>query len=92
MSTKRRVYSAEFKARVALEALQERETLAVLGSRHGVHPAVVGQWKKAAREGLAGVLGDRRAKVRAADAKLVARLYEEIGRLKMEVEFLKKTH
>ena len=47
MTTKnRKRFDAEFKARVALEALREQESLAQIGRRHGVHPVVVGQWKK----------------------------------------------
>jgi len=52
---------------------------------------LISDWKKAAREGLVDILGDRRQRSAADQAKLSARLYEEIGRLKMEVEFLKKT-
>lgn len=92
MARKRRVHSGKFKARVALDALKEKDTLAVLGSRHGVHPTVISQWKKAAREGLPDLLGDRRSSGEAADAKLLSRLYEEIGRLKMEVEYLKNAY
>ena len=52
MATQRNHYSAEFKAKVALEALKEQQTLAELGSCYGVHPTLVAQWKRQLRDGL----------------------------------------
>jgi putative transposase len=90
MSKPRKRYSPEFKAKVALEALKEQETLAELGSRFGLHPVVVGQWKKQLREGLPQVFSDRRVKAEQADAELQAQLYQQIGQLKVELDWLKK--
>jgi transposase-like protein len=92
MSKTRKTYTPEFKAKVALEALKEQETLAELGSRFGVHPVVVGQWKKQLREGLPQVFADRRTQAgqAEAEAELRDRLYQQIGQLKVELDWLKK--
>ena len=70
--TKRKRYSAEFKAKVALEALKGEETAAQLASRYGVHPNQVTQWKSQAKEGLAEVFvgkADRREKDHESEVK-----------------------
>jgi transposase-like protein len=90
MGTQRKQYSPEFKARVALEALKEQETLAEVGSRFGVHPVVVGQWKKQVRDGVSQVFADRRRKPDQAAEELQAQLYQQIGQLKVELDWLKK--
>jgi transposase-like protein len=90
MATQRKQYSPEFKARVALEALKEQETLAEIGSRFGVHPVVVGQWKKQLRDGVPQVFADRRRKPDRATEELQAQLYQQIGQLKVELDWLKK--
>ena len=90
MSTQRKRYSPEFKARVALEALKEQHTLAELASRFEVHPVVIGQWKKQLREELPRIFADRRQKQEQADAELQAQLYQQIGQLKVELDWLKK--
>lgn len=85
---KRRSFSKEFKAKVALEALRERETLAELASRYGVHPNQISSWKRQVRQALPEIFN---GKWKAEDQeKETARLYEEIGRLKVELDWLKK--
>ena len=59
MTGKRKRYSADFKAKVALEALRGELTTAQLASKHGIHQTMVGEWKKQAMEGLAAVFSDR---------------------------------
>jgi len=86
----RRQHTAAFKAQVALAALRERQTLNELASRYGVHPVQVAQWKKQAQEGLPTVFANRRGKVAETEAAQQARLYEEIGRLKVELDWLKR--
>ena len=92
MSTQRKQYSAQFKARVALEALKEQSTLAELASRFEVHPTLIGQWKKQLREGGPRVFADRRQQEQRerADEELQAQLYQQIGQLKVELDWLKK--
>jgi transposase len=84
---KRRSYSAEFKARVALEALKEQQTLQQLAQKHEVHPNQISSWKQEFLQNSASVFTKGKKKEEAVDT---AKLYEEIGRLKIEVDFLKK--
>ena len=90
MSAQRKQYSAEFKAKVALEALKEQSTLSELSSRFGVHPVVIGQWKKQLREQLPRLFADGRQQRAKADEELQAQLYQQIGQLKVELDWLKK--
>ena len=90
MGQKRRKHTDEFKARVALEAVKGVRTLSELSSAHGIHPTVIAHWKRQLVEGAprmftrgAGIGGK-------GEEELTAPLYEEIGRLKMEVDWLKK--
>jgi transposase len=94
MATQRKQYSAEFKAKVALEALKEQETLAELGSRFAVHPVMVSQWKKQLREGGPQVFSQQRQQENQAEAAeaLQAELYQQIGPLKVELDWLKRTY
>ena len=88
MSQGRRKHSPAFKAKVALEALKGQETVAQLAARYEVHPGQIQAWKKALAEGASSVFGNGKdQKVRNDDA-LIARLYQEIGQLKVERDFL----
>lgn len=90
MGKKRRHFSSEFKARVALSAVRGEKTLAELASEFEVHANQVTTWKRQLLEGAAGLF----EKGQPPDAKeseaREEKLYEQIGRLKMEVEWLKK--
>ena len=90
MAQKRRKHSDEFKAKVAMEALKEVRTLSELSSAYKVHPTVIAHWKRRLREGAAGVFGHGPGGSGRSEEELTAPLYEEIGRLKMEVDWLKK--
>jgi transposase-like protein len=88
MSQGRRKHSPAFKAKVALEALKGQETVAQLAARYEVHPGQIQAWKKALSEGASGVFSNGNDQQSKKDATLVARLYQEIGRLKVERDFL----
>ena len=90
MTTLRRQHSPEFKAKAALEAIRGVRTLNEIASDLGVHPITLTQWKKQALEGLPEVFSNGRAKSAASDGAQTSALYEEIGRLKVELDWLKK--
>ena len=77
-----------FKAKVALEAVKGEERVAQLAARYQVHPIQIQAWKKALTEGAAGVFGNGQDQKARSDAALTARLYQEIGQLKVKRDFL----
>jgi len=89
MSRKRRVFGAAFKAKVALAAARGEKTTAQLASEFSVHTSQVTSWKKHLLEQAAGLFEDGRGR-RDESAADEQELFEQIGRLKMEVEWLKK--
>lgn len=88
MARRRQVRDAAFKARVALEAVKERETVSELAKRFQVHPTQIHDWKRRLVE-QAGTVFDKEG-AKPAEAIDPSELYEQIGRLKVELEFLKK--
>ena len=88
MSKQRRDHSPSFKAKVALEAVKREETVAQLAARYEVHPGQIQAWKKSLLERAAGVFDGNQGKRQKADDALVARLYQQIGQLKVERDFL----
>jgi transposase len=92
MTGKRKRYTAEFKAKVALEALRGELTTAQLAAKHGIHQTMIGEWKRQAMEGLASVFSGRaeaRETAKSAEAE-VEKLHAKIGRLVVERDFLAK--
>ena len=92
MSLKRKKHSDEFKARVALEAVKGVRTLSELSSAYGLHPSVIAHWKRQLLDGAPTVFSRAVGAGLRTEEEISAPLYEEIGRLKMEVDFLKKKH
>jgi transposase-like protein len=91
MTGKRRRHSAAFKARVALEAAKQTKTIAELAKAFQVHPVQISQWKKQLLDGVEALFRDGRRREREEGQAIQAELYEKIGRLNMEIEWLKKT-
>jgi transposase-like protein len=90
MTKKRRQYTANFKFKIALEALGEAKTINEIASKYGVHPTMVRNWKKQLMSEGADVF-QRTTKRKTPELGVnEAELYEQIGRLKMELEWLKK--
>src|SRR5918993_3011304 len=91
MTGKRTRYSADFKAKVALEALRGELTTAQLAAKHGIHQTMVGDWKRQAMEGLTAVFSGKSAaeeSAKAAEAD-VEKLHAKIGQLVVERDFFK---
>ena len=90
MSKKRRSFSAEFKAKVGLEALKGIEPIHVIAQRHEVHPVQVSQWKKEVAEGLPEVFAKPSAQVRdeIAQVQREKELYARIGQLQLLQPFV----
>ena len=91
MSRKRRQYDAQFKLRVALEAARGLKTISQIASEHNLHPNLVSRWKKHLLEEGSSLFGTMTARQQREQAAQEAALYEQIGRLKMELEWLKKS-
>lgn len=90
MRKQRRQFSAKFKFQVAVEALKELKTINEIASAYEVHPTQVKQWKKQLQEGGVDVFDDKTDKAGQAQAERETTLYEQIGRLQMELAWLKK--
>ena len=88
MKENRRKHSPSFKSRVALEAIKGEETVAQLASRFDVHPSQVHKWKKELIEGATDLFGSGHAQKKSDNQQLVAQLYQQIGQLKVEKDFL----
>ena len=86
MTKQRRQFSAKLKFQVALEALKELKTINEIASQYEVHPTQVKQWKKQLQADGADIFNEQVAKQHQAQAGMEANLYEQIGRLKMEVD------
>lgn len=89
MSRKRKQYSPEFKAKVALAALRNEATVAELAARFEIHPAMINNWKRALRDGAADIFG-KGLKTSKDNQARVDELYRQIGKLKVERDFLSK--
>ena len=91
MAGTRKQHTASFKAKVALEAAKQTRTAAELSKAYQVHPVQISQWKKQLLDGAESLFRDGRPRDRDDHEAVQAELYERIGRLNMEVEWLKKS-
>ena len=88
--SKQTQHTAEFKAKVALEAIRGEHTIPELASRHGLHPNLIGLWKKQAVEKLARVFDDKAGEREAGREAEMAKLHAKIGELVVERDFLSR--
>ena len=91
MGRTRKSFSKEFKAKVALEAIRGISTTAEIALRYKVHANQISKWKKQALENMAALFADGRSKtIKGDDNELKDRLYQQIGQLQFELDWLKK--
>ena len=86
----RRQHSSRFKAQVALEAIKNQRTIAEIASECGVHPSQVNKWKKHALDELPSIFSNSHERGQRDNEKLQAELYQQIGQLKVELDWVKK--
>jgi putative transposase len=87
---KRKTFTDKFKSRVALDSIKGMKTLSELATEYKVHPNQVSQWKKLLVTGAPGLFSGGKRVSADNDEKEIAALYEEIGRLKMDIKWLEK--
>jgi transposase len=90
MMGKRKRYSAEFKAKIALEALRGELTVSQLATKHGVHQTLIGDWKRQALDGLVTVFSGKADAKEGMREEDVEKLHAKIGQLLVERDFLAK--
>ncbi len=90
MSKKRRTFTDKFKAKVALDAVRSLKTLGELATEHKVHPNQISQWKRELLAHAPEIFSGKKSAACRTEEELTAPLYEEIGRLKMDVKWLEK--
>ena len=90
MPGQRKRYSAELKAKIALEAIKAQKTANEIATEYGVHPSQIAQWKKQALDGLPDLFSTRASDQAKNEEELIARLYQQIGQLKVQVDWLEK--
>jgi transposase len=90
MSEKRKKYTPAEKAKIALEAIKSELTLAQISSKYGAHATQINVWRKQALALLPDIFNDKNKQETTEHATELAELYEQIGRLKVENDFLKK--
>ena len=86
----RKQYSADLKAKIAVEAMKGQRTIQEIGSHYGIHPNQVTNWKRQLLEGATDIFSNGRVRAEEADEQLKAELYQQIGKLQVDLEWLKK--
>lgn len=90
MKRQRKQYSADLKGKIAIEAIKGQRTVQELGSHYGVHPSQVTQWKKQLLESSADIFSKGHEHAAEAEEQVRSELYEQIGKLQVELNWLKK--
>ena len=90
MGTKRRAYTDKFKAKMALDAVRSIKTLAQLAAEYQLHPTQISDWKRRLLDGSSEIFSGSKSHSGRTEEDLTAPLYEEIGRLKMDIKWLEK--
>lgn len=90
MGNKRRRFSSEFKAKVALEAIKGEQTVSEIAAKHGIHPTMISGWKRQAIDGMSGVFDAKTESAAATQQSEVEKLHAKIGQLVVERDFLSK--
>ena len=88
----RKTFSGEFKAKVALEAVKGQKTIIELAREYQVHPNVITNWKKQMLDNLSEIFDNKRGPRTEGNEELTDKLYRQIGKLQVELEWLKKKH
>ena len=90
MPRQRKRYSADLKTKVAVEAIRAQKTANEIAAEYGVHPTQIAQWKKQALDGLPDVFSTRASEHQKSQEELIATLYQQMGQLKVQVDWLEK--
>jgi putative transposase len=90
MGRQRRKFSSALKARVAVEAIKGHRSLSELAGEHQVHPSQITQWKKQLLDSAEQVFSDGRVVEKKDQEELLAKLYQQIGQMKVELDWLQK--
>jgi len=90
MGTLRKRHSERVKSKVAFEAVKGDKTIAEIGREFGIHPMQVSSWKRILLEGAPELFRDGRERVDVGQKELVDRLYQQIGQLQFELDWVKK--
>lgn len=90
MKRQRKQYSTDLKAKIAVEAIRGQRTIQEIASHYGIHPNQVTQWKKQLLDGASEVFSSRREHEGEADEQMKAELYQQVGKLQVELDWLKK--
>ena len=90
MKRQRKQYSADLKGKIAVEAVKAQRTIQEIASHYSIHPNQVTQWKKQLVEGAAEIFSNGKAYEGEAAEQMKAELYQQIGKLQVELDWLKK--
>ncbi len=86
----RKKYSAELKARIAVEAVKGQRTIQEIASHYSIHPTMVTNWKRQLLDGVSNIFSNGREQAAESEEEVRSELYQQIGKLQVEVDWLKK--